>query len=169
MTRLIACLSVSFSLWLVMAGTASGQAVLEYGLGASRAATSTAPAAGLGKSISGLAGSLDKAVKAAGKQGSEKQPAAPTTAAVAAQPPSVTPSTAVDPPPVPSPAPNWEDPSGIEPGLNYDDLVHRFGPSSMAITDGVEQSLTYRGKDGMFQVKVQDGTVKSIQKPQPKA
>jgi hypothetical protein len=164
MTRSMACLSVSFSLWFAMAGTASAQAVLEYGLGASRAATTTAPAAGIGKSMSGLAGSVDKALKAAGKQSSETQPAA--AAATATSTGAKTPTTVAEAPPAPTP--NWEDPSGIEPGLDYEELVRRFGPSAMAITDGTERSLTYRGKDGMFQLKVLDGAVKSIAKPQPK-
>jgi hypothetical protein len=165
MTRSIACLSVSCLLGLAMAGTASGQAVVEYGLGASRAATTTAPAKGLGKSMSGLAGSLDKAIKAAGKQGPVEQPTAATTTAT---PAAKTTSAVAAIPPVPVPAPTWEDPSGIETGLKYDEMVSRFGPSAMAITDGVERLLTYRGKDGMFQVTVQDGTVKSIEKPRPR-
>jgi hypothetical protein len=69
MTRSIAFLSVSFSLWLAVAGVAYGQAAVEAGLGAARAATTTAPAKGLGKSMSGLAGSLDKALKAGAFQG----------------------------------------------------------------------------------------------------
>ncbi|MCX6633285.1 MAG: hypothetical protein NTW28_37290 [Candidatus Solibacter sp.] len=145
-----------------MAGTAAGQAAVEAVLGAARAATATAPAKGLGKSMSGLAGSLDKALKA-GQQSSDAQPAAATTTTPAPK----TPSTAANTPP--APAPNWEDPSGIESGLNYEELVRRFGPSSMAITVGAEKSLTYRGKDGAFQVKVQDGMVTAIEKPRPKA
>ena len=55
MTRSIAYLSLALSLAL---GTAAAQAVVESGLGAARAVTSTAPANGLGKSMGGLAGSL---------------------------------------------------------------------------------------------------------------
>jgi hypothetical protein len=168
MTRLIACFSVSFSLWLATAGTAVAQTMVEYGLGASRAATTTAPASGIGKSLSGLAGSLDKATKAAGAQNSETKPAATATAtkaAAAAREPLTTPTTSVDN--VPVPPPSWEDPSGIDSGLAYDELIRRFGPSSMAITDGAEKMLTYRGKEGIFQVRVQDGAVKSIEKPKP--
>jgi hypothetical protein len=152
----------SFSLWLAMAGTAAGQASVEAGLGAARAVTTTAPARGIGKSMSGLAGSLDKAIKG-GQTGSSDQPAG----VVASKPGTKTESAPAKT--SPTPVPNWEDPGGIEPGLAYDELVRRFGPSSMAITAGTERSLTYRGKDGMFQVKVQDGVVTSIDKPQPKA
>ena len=159
MVRSTACIAVSFSLWLSMAGSAAGQATVESGLGAARAVTTTAPARGIGKSMSGLAGSLDKALK--GGQQSE-QPAAAVSAKPAARTAATSPKTS------PSPVVNWEDPSGIEPGLVYDELVRRFGPSSLAISGGAERSLTYQGKDGVFQVKVQDGVVTSIEKPQSK-
>jgi hypothetical protein len=152
MTRSIAWVPILFSLWLSMTGIASGQATVEAGLGAARAVTSTAPAKGLGKSMSGLAGSLDKALKAG-------PPKAQAT--VADIPSANTPSAA------PAPVANREDPGGIEPGLSYEELVRRFGPAAMAITSGTEKSLTYPGKDGMFQVKVQDGKVTSIAKPKP--
>jgi len=161
MVRSTACIAVSFSLWLWMAAPAAAQATVESGLGAARAVTTTAPARGIGKSMSGLAGSLDKALKG-GQQGSNEQPAAPASARPAAKTGSTSPKTS--PPPVVT----WEDPSGIEPGLAYDELVRRFGPSSLAITAGAERSLTYPGKDGVFQVKVQDGVVTAIEKPKSK-
>jgi hypothetical protein len=161
MMRSMACFPVSCLLWLGLAGTADGQATVEAGLGAARAVTTTAPASGIGKSLSGLAGSLEKALKG-GQEGSSEQPAAVVSARPATKTGSASPKT----PPVP--VANWEDPSGIEPGLAYNELVRRFGPSSMAITAGAERSLTYRGKDGVFQVKVQDGVVTSVEKPQPK-
>jgi hypothetical protein len=138
MTRSLACFSASLSVWLAMAGTA----------------------AGVGKSISGLSGALDKAFKA-GQPVSDEQPAAATTAKPAAKTPSTS-ATAT-----PTAAPTWEDPGGVEPGLGYAELLRRFGPPAMAITGSAEGSLTYRGKDGMFQVKVRDGVVASIDKPRP--
>lgn len=146
-------LRIVFFLWLAMAGLAHGQAAVEAGLGASRAATSTAPAKGIAKSMSGLAGSLDKALKPAQKDAEE----APATAVatVAAVP---------SKPPAPSKV-KFEDAGGIEVGLPYDELVHRFGSAAMAMTLGAERALTYPGKAGMYQVTVQDGKVKSIEKP----
>src|ERR1019366_5333091 len=165
MTRSLACFSVSFSLWIAMAGTAAGQAVVETGLGAARAATTAGPAKGIGKSISGLS-ALDKALKP-GQPVSDEQTPASTTAKPAdkttAKPAGkTTPSSASTPAPS---QPNWEDPSGVEPGLGYEELVRRFGPPAMAITNSTERSLTYRGKDGVFQVEVRDGAVASIVKP----
>jgi hypothetical protein len=153
MARSIAGISISFSLWLAMAGTAAGQAAVEYGLGAARAATTAAPAQGVGKAIGGLAGSLDKAVKA-GQQRSEATPAkrAPKTPALSA-------NTAA------TPAPSWEDPSAIRTGLTYGEVVRRFGPPALEITGEAGRSLTYSGTNGTFQLEIQDEKVASIEKP----
>jgi hypothetical protein len=144
-------LAISFSLCLALAGSAAGQAAVEAGLGAARAVTSTAPAKGIGKSMSGISGALDKAFKP-GQQPSNESPLSATKAPL----PSAT----------KAPAPVWEDADGIETGLSYQDLVRRFGPPIMSITNNVDRSLTYRGKEGMFQLEVRDGVVASIAKPQ---
>ena len=158
MARSIAYLSGSIFLWLVMTGTAAGQAAVEYGLGAAHAATGAAPAKGIGKAMSGLAGSLDKAVKA-GQQGSDAQAGAAATTNTTAK--TLSPSTRTPPPPVP----NWEDPSGIQTGLSYGELVRRFGPAAMEITDDLGKSLTYSGKAGAFQLEIRDGKVTSVDRP----
>ena len=49
--------------------------------------------------------------------------------------------------------------------MTYDELVRRFGPYSMAISDSTRKLLTYRGKAGIFQVGMQDGKVTAIEKP----
>lgn len=159
MTRSLACFLVPFSLCLALAGPAAGQAGVEAGLGAARAVTTTAPAAGIGKSLSGLAGALDKALKP-GQQPANEQ----SVAAVPPKPAAKAPTSATVPP---APQPTWEDAGGIEMGLAYEDLVRRFGPPTMSISNATERSLTYRGKDGMFQLEVRDGVVASIVKPQP--
>jgi hypothetical protein len=148
-----------------MSGTAAGQAVVEYGLGAGRAATTAAPAKGIGQAISGLADSLDKAVKG-GQQVSDAHPITTTTVTPAVKKPSSaarTPSpSALNSPP---PAPNWEDPSGIQTGLSYGELVRRFGPPALEISGEEGRSLTYSGKNGAFQLEVQGEKVASIVKP----
>jgi hypothetical protein len=157
MARSTAFLPLSFSLWLAMSGTAAGQAIMETGLGAARAVTTAAPAKGVGKSMSGLAGALDKALK--GESRSTVEP--PATAS--SNPPARTLPAADTAPSVPEPT--WEDPAGIETGISNEELVRRFGPSSMMISDATEKTLTYRGKAGVFQVKLQNGKVSSIDKP----
>jgi hypothetical protein len=148
MGRSIGYLLSLVSLGLLTTIPAAGQAAVEAGLGAARAATTAAPAAGIGKAISGLAGNLDKAVKA-------DAPAKVTTVKVA-------------PAPTKKPAPaatNWEDPGGIEAGLSYGELVRRFGPPAMEITGESGKSLTYLGKAGTFQLEIRDEQVASIDKP----
>jgi hypothetical protein len=158
MTRSVACFSVSFSLWIAMAGPAAGQAVVETGLGAARAAAAAGPAKGIGKSISGLSVAVDKALKP-GQPVSNAQPLASSTAKPADKTTSTSASASA------ASQPDWEDPSGVEPGLGYEELVRRFGPPAMAITNSAERSLTYRGKDGVFQVEVRNGAVATIVKP----
>ena len=157
MARSIAYALVSFPLWLAMSGTAAGQTAVEAGLGAARAATTAAPAKGIGKAMSGLAGSLEKTVQAR-RQSSDGLPAGAATARTAAG--TLSPS-AKDAPPD---APDWEDPSGIQTGIGYPELVRRFGPA-LEITDELGKSLTYSGKAGVFQVEVRDGKVTSIVRP----
>ncbi len=158
MARSIAFLPISFSLWMAMSGTAAGQAIMESGLGAARAATTAAPARGVGKSLSGLAGSMEKALKSQ-SPGASEQPSAAATGPAAQTPLTAAAKT------VPAQASNWEDAGAIDVGITYDELMHRFGPYSMAISDGTQKFLTYRGKAGTFQVKLQDGKVTAIEKP----
>lgn len=146
-----------------MTGTASGQAVVESGLGAARATTTTAPAKGIGKAISGLADSLDKAV-AAGQQVSEAHSRAETLPKSTAKVSSsakrpLAPANLSSPP-----AASWEDPSGIKPGLSYTELLRRFGPPTLEITGEAGKSLTYFGNSGAFQLDVRDEKVTSIEK-----
>lgn len=132
-----------------MAGTAAAQTGVEAGLGAARAATTTAPASGIGKAISGLVGSTDKT-----KPGSSGSGGAATVTTVRLH------STSAK-----TTAASFEDPSGIPAGLGYAELVRRFGPPAMEITGETGTSLSYAGKAGIFQLQVRDGKVASIEKP----
>src|SRR3954471_15791356 len=98
MTRSFAYFLVPFSLCLALAGPAAGQAGVEAGLGAARAVTTTAPARGIGKSISGLSGTLEKTIKS-GQQSSTQQTVTVTTPDPA---PKASSTSAL-------PAPTWED------------------------------------------------------------
>ena len=127
---------------------------MEAGLGAARAVTTTAPAKGIGKSINGISGALDKALKPAQSSATTATPKlAPDASIVAVTTPVVS-------------ARSWEDPAAIESGLDYEDLVRRFGTPVMSISNTDGKSLTYRGKEGYYQVETKDGAVASIAKPQ---
>ncbi len=175
MTRTVACFSISFSLWLATAGIAAGQAMGEAaGLGA-MGATAASGAKGVGKSMSGIAGAFDKAVnpagasKDAGAVTAPKAKVAPKATARAAKPDSKAAPTTVAAEaavPAPPPAPKFEDPDKLETGLAYEELVRRFGPPTMMVTSTAERTLFYQTKDGMFQLKLRDGLVASVDKPQ---
>jgi hypothetical protein len=166
----MACLSISIWLWLTMAGTAAGQAVVEAGLGAAGSATAAASSRSVGNAISGLAGSLDKAIKA-GQQDSDAPSAASSTVVPKAAPAAKTPPSSSSSPSshtanaAAPPPPKWEDPSGIQAGLSYAELVRRFGPPALEISGETGRSLTYAGKDGTFRLDVVGDQVTSIRKP----
>jgi hypothetical protein len=142
--------------FLLMTGTLYGQAAVEAGLGASRAATSTAPAAGLGKSIAGALGSLDKTLKTdkAADKASEVIVVRSSSTAPAAKTPGKT----------------YEDIRLAEAGMEYAVLVERFGPAALEMAgEGGIRKLTYPGKDGSTQVEVKDGKVLAVNLPKPPA
>ncbi len=162
--------------------TAVGQAVTEYGLGAGRAATTTAPA---GKIASGISGAIANLSKAAGVDSgtaapgsASPTPAAPRTAAhksgrrvqtkqstLAAK--AATPEAPPATPPTPAaPAPVYEDPQQIQPGIEYNELLRRFGPPSMSVTtESGTSMLWYSSGNGNYQVEVKDGKVIAPRRP----
>lgn len=148
-----------------MTGTAAGQATVESSLGTAGAVTTAAPARGIGDALSGLAGSLEKTV-GDWQHDSDAKPGGTVTIAMPAKrtaPVAKARSRAANVPP--PPAPKWEDPSGIQAGLSYAEVVRRFGPPTMQLMDDEGLSLSYSGKDGAFQVHVCDEKVTSIEKP----
>ncbi|HTP34612.1 MAG TPA: hypothetical protein VMJ75_20685 [Candidatus Acidoferrales bacterium] len=121
------------------------QAVVEAGLGAGKAATMTAPAKDLGKSIAGALGGLDKTLNSTK---SSVETISVTGGAPA--PPSAPPKL-------------YEDIKKAEVGIAYEALIERFGPASLqtAGEDGIKR-LTYSGKEGNTRIEVKDGKVSSI-------
>jgi len=145
-----------FAILLLSAGSLFGQAAVEAGLGASRAVTSTAPAAGLGKSIAGAFGSLDKTLKT-DKSGDKPASEVVTVRSTLATTPK-------------APAKTYEDIRKAEVGLEYDELVTRFGPAALEVAvEGGVKKLTYPGKDGSTQVEVKEGKVIAVNVPKTQA
>ena len=147
---------------------AIGQAVTEYGLGAGRAATTTAPARNAANAIAGALANLSKAAGAdSSATSSQVTPADSESTRPAARSPrrrtqtksakSIEP--AATPPPA-APAPVYEDPRSIRTGMDYDEMVRRFGPPSMMVTaaPGVN-TLWYSSRETSYQVEVKDGKV----------
>ncbi len=142
-----------FAFLLLAPAALYGQAAVEAGLGAARAATTTAPAQNLAKGIAGAFGSLEKAAGA--------QPASSTT---------TTETVLVRSPEVTTLAGAIDVISHAEVGMAYDELVRRFGPPSLELA-GAEggRKLTYAGKEGSTQIEVKEDKVASIKLPEPQA
>jgi hypothetical protein len=140
--------------------TAFAQAAVEYGLGAGRAATMTAPIRNLGKQIGGVWDSLDKAAKSGDNQvtPSVQSSTASKRSSTTASARRKTPSNAASPS-----ALTYEDARHIESGIAYDELVRRFGPPSMAITTGPgARTLSYAAREGTVSVDVENDKVVTV-------
>jgi hypothetical protein len=170
----------------LLAGTAlpaAAQAAIEAGMGASRAATTAAPAKTAGSVIGNLVDQAAKVLGGAGKAAapadtgspavstpapivgrSSRQPArTPKTPVLAAvhEPAAVTPMAPLAPA-----APVYEDPAGILLGTEYQEVLRRFGPPSLSVTTqpGV-QSLRYKSEGLPMKVQIRDGKVASVDAP----
>jgi hypothetical protein len=138
------------AIFCVCQGVASAQAMVENALGAGRAATSTAPMSGLGKSVGGIAGGLEKTLKK-GVSAPEVRPMGPVVTARMA------------PTPVAVPAVHYDDPRKIESGIPYDELLRRFGPATLEITTSpLTKTLSYVHREGAIQVEMREGKVTSM-------
>ena len=61
---------------------------------------------------------------------------------------------------VPATAATHEDPSGIQPGVSYEELLRRFGRPDFEVTAGAgTTTLSYLRKDGTIDLELQDGKV----------
>jgi hypothetical protein len=146
-----------FYLGLLLPAAASGQAMVEAAMGAGRAATMAAPAKSMGKSVSGIAGSLDKALGSsdAAKAHEKTSTTVVTNSAKAAEATAQSAATITI----------REDADGIEEGIAYEDLIERFGKPVMSITVAGDQTLTYKGIAGLYRVTIHGGKVASIVPP----
>ena len=155
----LALIVLAFLLLPAVCPTAVAQAVVEYGVGAARAATTTAPARDLGKQIGGVLDSLNRVAKAGEGQAAPKAQSStgPVRSATAA--PSRTKTAS---PSLPAPATVFEDPRHIEAGIGYEELVRRFGPPSMEVTTRPgRRTLSYAAREGAVAVDVENEKVVS--------
>ena len=173
MSRSAFLASGCFIALVVLNGPAAGQATVEAGLGMSGASTGAAAVRNLSESISGALRGLDNAVKPAGNAITLK-PHSPATSGAArsaraiqrkpagkAAPEPERAAPAILPPPQ-----RYEDAAGIEKGIEYEELVGRFGPPSMEIASGDgAKTMSYVSSGGAVQVEFRDGKVTSVEKP----
>ena len=136
--------------------TAQAQSVTEYGSMASKSSTVGRRANNIADGIGGVWGSLDKTIKSQDRGTSHE-----------ASPGRTLPRTPV---PVrrrsargPRAGATYEDPSRIQPGLAYEELIRRFGPASFEVSTGPgAKTLAYPGKGGDIDIELLDGEVTKV-------
>ena len=148
---------MGFVLAAAFCGAARAQAVTEYSSMASKSATVGNRANGITKEIGGVWANLDKTIKSQDPGSSQgTTPSRPVKRAPIMSPRKSTPTVAAV-------ATIHEDPSLIQPGLSYEEVIRRFGPPSFAVsTDTSTKTLTYPGKDGDIDVELLDGRVTKV-------
>ena len=161
----LALLFLCLAIWI----PAGAQTTAEAGMAAG---ASSVGAAGTGNATSGIGGLLQRLDEALHptkkKQAANTAPSAASTpkrsvksrparrAAVTAKP-----IQAVTEPP----EPNYEDAVKIPTGITRDDLLRRFGPPALLVSNGGHsQTLSYLSDSGMVQVELRSGSVVSVSK-----
>jgi len=148
-------------LLLALPGIAYAQAATEAGLGAARAATTTAP---VGKSIAdalnNMTRALEKAISTDTKHAESTLTAAPAQKAAK---PQVTSAVKVEP--KPKPEVTYEDPAGIRKDMDAAEVLERFGPPALTLTTGPgEEVFSYTRKDTALDVTMRNGKVAVVRR-----
>jgi hypothetical protein len=176
MSRSAFLASGCFIALVVLKGPAAGQTAVEAGLGAAGSSTAAAAARNLSGSINGALLNLDNAVRSAGIV-SPSKPHSPATSGAAKSAPAkhaiqrkqagkAAPQPESAAPAILPPPQRYEDAAGIEKGIEYQELVGRFGPPSMEIASGDgAKTMSYVSNSGAVQVEFRDGKVTSVEKP----
>lgn len=173
MTRSVAVLVGSLLALVVLDGPAFGQASVEYGTGAAAASGSAGPLKGLSDTLKSVLGrsavksspdtSVPTAASKATTSTSSRTPSRPATRKKTAARPSS--GALATPVAAPVPKPTYEDPNQIKVGMDYDELLRRFGPPTIAFAHGPSgKTLSYFSKDGPMQVEFEDGKVTAAAK-----
>jgi len=150
-------MAVGFVLMAGFSAAARAQAVTEYGSMASKSATVGKRANNISKSIGGVWGSLDKTIKSQDRGNS--MATSPGRAEQSATVRTRRRSTSGSRPA----ATIHEDPSRIQPGLGYEEVIRRFGPASFEVSTGPgTKTLAYPGKNGGIDVELLDGKVTKV-------
>ena len=154
-------------LLLALPALLAAQAAVEAAMGAGRAATSTAPAEKTGKAIGAAFEKLNRTLESGKEAPTKAEPAKSQSAKKPADSARPQKSAAATPKPAPSepqPEVTFEDPAGIQKGMDRDVVIRRFGPPSLTLTTGPgEETLCYSKKDANISVTTHEGKVSSVQ------
>jgi hypothetical protein len=141
-------------------GAVNAQVVTEYGSMASKSATVGKRAASISNNIGGVWGSLDKTVRGAPDQ-LTSQPAPPARVSRQRAPVKLKRRS-------PAVAAVHEDPTRIQAGIGYSELMSRFGRGSYEVATGpATKTVVYPGKNGDIHVDLLDEKVSRVILPQP--
>jgi hypothetical protein len=147
-----------FALLAAFCGAARAQAVAEYGRMARQSSTATGKAYHTSKEIGGVWKSLDKTLNSSPDNIGSRQ----TSSGVTARSKNVR-SRTVAVKPSRSSMMVYEDPEQIPAGIDYEELVRRFGPSSFEVTDSAGiTTVSYRSKERSVDVELPDGKVGKV-------
>ena len=156
---------VSFALLAAFGGPARGQAVTEYDSEISRSATTGNKATHISNEIGGVWRSLDKTLKASS---SDEHVALQETSSGRTTQRAHLRSMSRGASRVPATAATHEDPSGIQPGISYGELLRRFGRPDFEVTAGPgTMTLSYLRKDGTIDLELQGGKVIKVASAKP--
>jgi hypothetical protein len=146
-------IAMAFVLVAGSCAAARAQAVTEYGSMASKSATVGQRANNISKSIGGVWGRLDKTIKSqdpgssGSSQGTSQSRTAQRTPVRSRRRNTRTAATI------------HEDPSRIQTGLGYEEVIRRFGPATFEVSTGPRtRTLAYPGID----VELVDGRVTKL-------
>lgn len=133
---------------------ANAQAVTEYGGAASGSATATAGSQHTGKGISSVWSSLDKTLKGSPNHPGSRRASAGHKSGTTKETRAV--------------AVVRQDPSQIQAGISYAELVRRCGPPSFEVTDSSDiKRITYLRRNDSVDFELRDGKVIKVGTPNP--
>jgi hypothetical protein len=130
-----------FSIGVLWAVAACGQAIVEHSLATSGASAAAGGVSGAGKSTGGVFRSLSETIDKAGTAKASGATAAPASAPNAATTPSAAGS---KPSAKPVPASKSVDPSEVTPGLDRAELIQRFGEPVLSFSERRHSQLVER-------------------------
>ena len=168
---------------MALSACLAAQGIVEHSLGVATAAATAGAAQRLGKTVGEKIGkisetmptppprtvrSLTEIVPAANRASAAASSASATRAtppaAADGATPALVPSTPASASPS-APAVSYEDPAGIQEGMENAELLRRFGPPSMKYSSSAgEQTLCYTRPDHGLDVQLRDGKVAAIRR-----
>ena len=150
-------IAMGFVLTTGFCADARAQAVTEYSSMASKSSTVGRRADSISKEIGGVWASLDRTIKSQDRGRTEAPSPRPTAqrTPVRSRRKSTSETRAA--------ATKHEDPSRIQPGLGYEEVIRRFGPASYEVSTGPgTKTMAYAGKSGGIDVELLDGKVTKV-------